>query len=65
MLRLVPVEDATALARPPGLPAVPPADDRLGAARPLGVAASLALAVSGAVVLARGRRLAAAPRGTR
>ena len=64
VLRLVPVEDASPLARPPLLPAVPLADDRRPAAQPTGVAASLALAAAGAAVLARGRRLEPARPGT-
>ena len=59
VLRLVPVEDASPLARPPRLAAVPVASDRARAASPRGVAASLLLALIGATVLARGRRLSA------
>jgi nitrous oxidase accessory protein len=56
VLRLVPVEDASPLARPPLLPGVPRPDPAATAPRPLGVAVSLALVLVGAVVLARGRR---------
>jgi nitrous oxidase accessory protein len=60
VLRLVPVEDAAPLARPPVLDAVPAASPRMTGARPLGIAASLALAFAGAGVLSRGRRPRAA-----
>ncbi len=56
VLRLVPVEDASPLARPPLLPGVPRPDARATGPRPVGMAASLALGLAGAVVLARGRR---------
>jgi nitrous oxidase accessory protein len=56
VLRLVPVEDASPLARPPLLAGVPSPDGVGAAPRPLGVAASLALGLAGAVVLVRGRR---------
>jgi len=62
VLRLVPVEDASPLARPPRLAAVPAADARGDAANPSAAAASLLLAAAGVAVLARGRRLA--PRRT-
>jgi nitrous oxidase accessory protein len=62
VLRLVPVEDASPLARPPRLAAVPAVDARAGAANPRAAAASLLLAAAGVAVLARGRRLA--PRRT-
>ena len=59
VLRPVPVEDASPLARPPVLADVPvPARAETGAS-PLGIAASLALALAGAVVLSRGRRASA------
>jgi nitrous oxidase accessory protein len=61
VLRLVPVEDASPLARPPRLEGVPGASSATGRARPTGVLASLALAFAGATVLMRGRR----PRGGR
>jgi nitrous oxidase accessory protein len=56
VLRLVPVEDASPLARPPLLPDVPRPDAGATGPRPLGVAASLALGLAGAAVLVRGRR---------
>lgn len=56
VLRLVPVEDASPLARPPLLPAVPRPDTRTAGPSPLGIAASLCLGLAGATVLARGRR---------
>jgi nitrous oxidase accessory protein len=56
VLRLVPVEDSSPLARPPALPDVPPPSTRATGANPLGVAGSLALGLAGAAVLARGRR---------
>ena len=61
VLRLVPVEDASPLARPPSLPDVPTAATRGATASPIGVAASLLLAGAGGLVLARGRRLAPPP----
>lgn len=56
VLRLVPVEDRSPLARPPLLPGVPSPDAGPGTPRPLGIAASLALGLAGATVLVRGRR---------
>jgi nitrous oxidase accessory protein len=56
VLRLVPVEDASPLARPPRLPGVPRPDAGATGPRPLGLAASLLLGAAGAAVLARGRR---------
>ena len=56
VLRLVPVVDPSPLVRPPDLPGVPRADERRGAASPVGIGASLALALAGAVSLARGGR---------
>jgi nitrous oxidase accessory protein len=56
VLRLVPVEDPAPLARPPALDAVPVPSSHGAAARPLGIAASLALAGAGAGLLSRGRR---------
>jgi nitrous oxidase accessory protein len=61
VLRLVPVEDAAPLARPPLLPAVPVAGARARTTSGAGFGASLLLAGAGAFVLARGRRLS--PRG--
>ena len=68
VLRLVPVEDASPLARPPHLPDVPTGSTGRAGASPAGVTASLLLAGAGGLVLARGRRLsarraAATPRG--
>jgi len=56
VLRLVPVEDPSPLARPPALPDVPRPERRETAASARGIAASLALALAGAAVLSRGRR---------
>ncbi len=56
VLRLVPVEDPSPLARPPALPDVPRPERRETSASARGIAASLALALAGAVVLSRGRR---------
>jgi nitrous oxidase accessory protein len=56
VLRLVPVEDASPLARPPDLPGVPGPDTGSSGPRPLGIAASVVLGVAGAAVLVRGRR---------
>ena len=56
VLRLVPVEDAAPLARPPVLPGVPQASPRRAGASPAGLLASLGLAAAGAAALARGRR---------
>ena len=56
VLRPVPVEDASPLARPPVLSGVPPAPSGPGRTSPLGIAASLTLAFAGGAVLSRGRR---------
>jgi nitrous oxidase accessory protein len=56
VLRLVPVEDVSPLARPPLLPGVPRPDARATGPRVGGIAASLALGLVGAIVLVRGRR---------
>jgi nitrous oxidase accessory protein len=56
VLRLVPVEDAAPLARPPHLDRVPPPSLRTASVNPAGIAASLALGLAGAAVLSRGRR---------
>jgi len=56
VLRLVPVEDSSPLARPPFLSGVPAPDARATGPRLGGIAASLALGLLGATVLARGRR---------
>jgi nitrous oxidase accessory protein len=56
VLRAVPVEDAAPLARPPVLSDVPAAEARAQTASPLGMAASLALALAGSTVFLRGRR---------
>jgi nitrous oxidase accessory protein len=56
VLRLVPVEDASPLARPPVLPGVPRPDVGASGPSPVGIAASLALGLAGAAVLVRGRR---------
>jgi nitrous oxidase accessory protein len=56
VLRLVPVEDPSPLARPPALPGVPAPSTRAAGANPLGMATSLALGLAGAAVLSRGRR---------
>jgi nitrous oxidase accessory protein len=56
VLRLVPVEDPSPLARPPALPDVPRPDPRAASASPRGMAVSLALALGGVAVLSRGRR---------
>jgi nitrous oxidase accessory protein len=61
VLRLVPVEDASPLARPPRLPDVPRLETRGTATNIRGLAASLALALAGAAVLVRGRRPSTAP----
>jgi nitrous oxidase accessory protein len=57
VLRAIPVEDAAPLARPPSLASVPRASPREARARPVGIAASLLLALAGGLVLARGRRV--------
>jgi nitrous oxidase accessory protein len=56
VLRLVPVEDASPLARPPDVPGVPLPDRAAAGGRTAGMAVSLALGLAGALVLARGRR---------
>jgi nitrous oxidase accessory protein len=56
VLRLVPVEDASPLARPPELPGVPRPAPRSGGQDARGIAVSVALAAAGAAVLSRGRR---------
>jgi nitrous oxidase accessory protein len=56
VLRLVPVEDAAPLARPPVLAAVPRPSARATRPDPLGIAASLALAAVGAGAMSRVRR---------
>jgi nitrous oxidase accessory protein len=56
VLRLVPVEDASPLARPPLLPGVPRPDPGASGASPAGIAVSLALGLAGAAILVRGRR---------
>jgi nitrous oxidase accessory protein len=56
VLRAVPVEDASPLARPPILDDVPLPSRRPAGGSPLGIAASLTLAFAGAAVLSRGRR---------
>jgi nitrous oxidase accessory protein len=56
VLRLVPVEDAAPLARPPALPGVPAPSGQATRASPAGIVASLALGLAGAAVLSRGRR---------
>jgi nitrous oxidase accessory protein len=61
VLRQVPVEDPTPLARPPALAGVPRASSNAREGNPLGVATSLVLALAGAVVLSWGRRPRAAP----
>ena len=56
VLRLVPVEDSSPLARPPALPDVPVGSSREGRADLRGLAASGALALAGLAVMARARR---------
>jgi nitrous oxidase accessory protein len=56
VLRLVPVEDASPLARPPVLPDVPRPEAREAGAHLPGLLGSLALALAGLAVLSRGRR---------
>jgi nitrous oxidase accessory protein len=56
VLRLVPVEDRSPLARPPALPDVPKPSPRETGANARGIAGSLALSLAGAAVLSRGRR---------
>jgi nitrous oxidase accessory protein len=65
VLRPVPVEDASPLARPPALPGVPGPDTGPGGPRPLGVAASLVLGLAGVAVLVRGRRPSTGARSRR
>ncbi|MEI6667514.1 MAG: nitrous oxide reductase family maturation protein NosD [Acidobacteriota bacterium] len=55
VLRLVPVEDARPLARPPALPAVPSPDRQSRAARPAGIALSLAAVGIGTLAAAASR----------
>jgi len=62
VLRLVPVEDAAPLARPPVLPAVPRPDSGAVGPSPLGIVTSLALGLGGVAVLVRGRRPSTGPR---
>jgi nitrous oxidase accessory protein len=61
VLRLVPVEDPSPLARPPALPDVPRPSPREGGASGRGVALSLSLALAGIAVLSRGRRPSTRP----
>ena len=56
VLRLVPAEDPSPLARPPALPAVPSPSERAAAWNVRGIAGSLALAAGGLLVFVRGRR---------
>jgi nitrous oxidase accessory protein len=56
VLRLVPAEDPSPLARPPALPDVPKASPRETGANARGIAGSLALSLAGAAILSRGRR---------
>jgi len=56
VLRLVPVEDPSPLARPPALPAVPAPYSRSAGVNLTGIAGSLALGLAGLAVLSRGRR---------
>ncbi len=65
VLRLVPVEDPSPLARPPALPDVPRPSPRETGASARGIAGSLALALAGAAVLSRGRRASTRPRSGR
>jgi nitrous oxidase accessory protein len=65
VLRLVPVEDPSPLARPPALPDVPRPSPREAGANARGIAGSLALALAGAAVLSRGRRASTRPRSER
>lgn len=60
VLRLVPVEDASPLARPPLLASVPRPADGVEGVRPIGIVSSLLLGLGGALVLRRGRRPSAA-----
>lgn len=62
VLRLVPVEDPSPLARPPALPDVPRPSPRETGASARGIAGSLALGLAGAAVLSRGRRASTRPR---
>jgi len=55
VLRLIPVEDARPLARPPALPGVPRPERQDRAARPAGLVLSLAAIGLGAVTAAAGR----------
>jgi nitrous oxidase accessory protein len=56
VLRLVPVEDPSPLARPPALPDVPKPSPRPAGASPSGLAASLGLVLAGGAVMSLGRR---------
>jgi nitrous oxidase accessory protein len=56
VLRLVPVEDPSPLARPPALPGVPTPSPREAGVNVRGIAGSLALFLAGAAVLSQGRR---------
>jgi nitrous oxidase accessory protein len=56
VLRLVPVEDPSPLARPPLLPGVPPPPRQATGVNARGIVASLGLALAGLVVLSRGLR---------
>ncbi len=56
VLRQIPVEDPSPLARPPLLPDVPVASPRRAGASLTGLLVSLGLAGAGASVLSRGRR---------
>jgi nitrous oxidase accessory protein len=61
VLRLVPVEDPSPLARPPALPDVPKPSPGEAGVNARGIAGSLALGLAGAAVLARGRRPSTRP----
>lgn len=61
VLRLVPVEDPSPLARPPALPDVPRPSPRETGASARGIVGSLALGIAGAAVLSRGRRASTRP----
>ncbi len=65
VLRLVPVEDSSPLARPPALPDVPKPSPRETGANVRGIAGSLALSLAGLAVLSRGRRASTRPRSRR
>jgi hypothetical protein len=57
VLRAVPVEDASPLSRPPSLERVPRAAPADAPPQRAGLGASLLLAATGALAMARGRRL--------